>query len=180
MWREYTPDRHVLEHVIFPALKHRDDIRRLLFVGCDWYTERYPGQFADREFWTLEKDPAKARYGARRHVVDTLTNASGHFAPQSLDAVICNGVFGWGLDTPQETEDALAACFECLRPEGLLIIGWNDVEGHRPVALETLSNLERFEPYTLSPFPGPTYPTFSALNQIFSFYRRPASDPTER
>lgn len=179
MWREYTPDRHVLEHVIFSSLRQRDDMQRLLFVGCDWYTRRYPRHFADREFWTLEKLPEKARYGSDRHVVDTLANARSHFDAESIDVVICNGVLGWGLDTPEETEDALAACFECLRPGGLLIIGWADFDGRRPVPLDTLSNLKRFEPCTLAPFPGPTYPTFSDLNQIFAFYRRPEAPPVE-
>lgn len=178
MWREYTPDRHVLEQVIFACLKERDDMQRLLFVGCDWYTRRYPKQFGDREFWTLEKQREKARYGSYAHVIDTLANARSHFDAQSLDAVICNGVLGWGLDTPEETEDALAACFGCLRPGGLLIIGWADIDARRPVSLETLSSLKAVEPYTLPPFPGPTYPTFSDLNQIFAFYQRPTSAPS--
>lgn len=49
-----------------------------------------------------------------------------------------------------------------------------DVDGRRAVALETLDALRRFEPCTLAPFASSTYPTFSDLNLIFSFYRRPA------
>jgi hypothetical protein len=48
-WRHETPDRDVLEQVIFPALRDRADVRRILLVGCEWYTRHYPRAFGDRE-----------------------------------------------------------------------------------------------------------------------------------
>ena len=179
LWREYTPDRHVLEEVIFGALLERGDMRRLLFVGCDWYTRRYPEIFAAREFWTIDMQPDKARYGSRRHVVGNLTQLREHFEAGSLDAVICVGVLGWGLDGHEETERALDGCFECLRPGGLLILSWNEAGAHRATPLGALSSLRRFEPCTLPGFPAATYPTFSDLGSVFGFYRRPGTvEPT--
>ena len=175
MWREYTPDRHVLEEVIFPALLARSDMQCLLFVGCDWYTRRYPERFADREFWTIDMQPDKARYGAQRHVVGNLTQLREHFDAGSLDVIICGGVLGWGLDGHEETEQALDGCFESLRPGGLLILGWDEAGAHRPTPLDALSSLRRFEPCALEGFPAATYPTFSDLGHVFGFYRRPVA-----
>jgi hypothetical protein len=70
--------------------------------------------------------------GARRHIIAGLESIDAHIAPASLDLIICNGVFGWGLDD----RTALRA-FELLqRPatRGELIIGWNGVR-HRPLEL---------------------------------------------
>jgi SAM-dependent methyltransferase len=168
--REYVPDRHVLEDVIFPSLLERADVRRVLFVGCAWYTRRYPGVFEDREFWTLDVDPRQARHGAARHVVDSVTNMSAHFEPASLDAVICSGVIGFGLDAPEEADAAIRACFECLRPGGTFILGVDDCA---PFPLDALPSLTRFEPVVVPPFPAATYPTFSGINHTFCFYARP-------
>jgi SAM-dependent methyltransferase len=179
-WRHETPDRDVLEQVIFPALRERADMRRILFVGCDWYTRNYPRAFADRELWTIDVDPAKARYGAHRHVVDTVAKLDAHFLPASFDAVIFNGIFGYGVDDPGEAEAIVGQCFECLRPRGLFILGWDDEEGIRPVPPDTIAALRRFEPMTLPPFTGPSYATFGPVRHVFEFYARPADDERER
>ncbi len=92
-----THDRYLLEQVIFAELLARDDMQRLPFVGCDIYTAHYPRIFSGRTFITIDSDPAKARYGSVRHIVDTIAALERHVDPCSLDAVICNGVIGWGL-----------------------------------------------------------------------------------
>ncbi len=169
----YEHGRYLLEEVIFPALLSRDDLRSILFVGCDRATRRYPRLFADREFATIDADPAKARYGAQRHFVDSLVDVRAHFEPASLDVVICNGVFGWGLDSPDEIESAVSGCYECLRPGGIFIVGWNDLEPWRPVAFDSIEAFRRFAPFTLPPFPGPVYPTLGEMGHVYNFYLRP-------
>jgi SAM-dependent methyltransferase len=174
--RDQPHDRYLLERVIFPALSARAELQRILFVGCDRSTRHYPETFADREFVTIDVDPAKARYGAERHVVDSLVNLGDHFKPGRFDAVICNGVFGWGLDSAEEIDAAVRQCHKALRPGGLFIVGWNDVEPRRPPPLDTVPAFRRFESLALPPFPGPVYPTFTALRHVYAFYRRPAAD----
>jgi len=176
---DYEHGRYLLEEVIFPALLARPDLRRILFVGCDRYTRHYPRVFADRDFATIDADPAKARYGAERHIVDSLVGLPRHFEPGSLDAVICNGVFGWGLDAPEEIDAAVSHCHDCLRPGGILVVGWNDREPWRPAPFESLAAFRRFEPLTLPPFPGPVYPTLGEMRHVYNFYLRPAHDPGE-
>jgi SAM-dependent methyltransferase len=174
-WRHETPDREVLEQVIFPALRERADVRRILFVGCDWYTRHYPRAFGDRELWTIDVDPAKARYGAERHVVDTVAKLDAYFPPANFDAVIFNGILGYGIDDAGEAEVTVAQCFECLRPSGLFVLGWDDEEGVQ-VSPDAIAALRRFEPVTLPPFTAPSYPTFGSVRHVFEFYARPADD----
>jgi hypothetical protein len=175
-WRHDTPDRDVLEQVIFPALRERSDVRRILFVGCDWYTRASVRAFDDRELWTIDADPAKARYGAQRHVVDTVAKLDAHFAPATFDAVIFNGILGYGVNDPDEAEVTVGQCFGCLRPGGLFVLGWDDEEGVRPVYPHSIAALRRFEPVTLPPFTAPTYPTFGSVRHVFEFYARPAAN----
>jgi SAM-dependent methyltransferase len=175
-WRHETPDRDVLEQVIFPALREHTDINRILLVGCEWYTRHYPRAFGDGEVWTIDADPAKARYGAERHVVDTVANLGAHFPPATFDAVIFNGMLGCGVDDADDAEAAVAQCFDCLRPSGLFILGWDDEDGMRPVLPDEIAALTRFEPVTLPPFTAPSYPTFGSLRHVFEFYTRPTAD----
>ena len=36
-----TEDRRILEQTILPFFAARSEFRRVLFVGCDWYTNSY-------------------------------------------------------------------------------------------------------------------------------------------
>jgi SAM-dependent methyltransferase len=129
--------------------------------------------FADRRFATIDADAAKARYGGEPHVVDSLANLRSHFDSEAFDAVICNGVIGWGLDSREEIEAAVSQCHECLRPGGIFIVGWNDVEPRRPAPLDSIVAIGRFTPYALPPFPAPVYPTLGELRHVYNFYLRP-------
>ena len=169
---QYKPDRRILEDVVFPAVLADDEHRRVLFVGCAWYTRNYERHFRGREFWTIDVAPDMRRHGATRHVVGSMTTLTDHFAPESLDVVICNGVLGWGLNTLDDCEAAFGACATCLRPRGLLVLGWDDVDHARPVPFDTIPSLRSFEPFALPPFPSPRYPTFSAMHHTFGFFRR--------
>jgi SAM-dependent methyltransferase len=172
--REEHHGRSVLEDVVFPAVRAENDFRRILFVGVDFYTAHYPASFPDREFWTIDVLPERAAYGADKHVVGSITEE--HFTPDSLDVVICVGVLGWGVDTPQEAEKAMAQCFDILRPGGLLIVGWNDANGFRPpVPVDELAALRRFDRVAFGPFPAATYPTFDRLRLTLEFYEKPSA-----
>ena len=175
---QYKPDRRVLEDVIFPTLLAREDVRRVLFVGSAWYTRTYGNRFHDREFWTIDVDERVRKYGGERHIVASITTIAEHFDPESLDVVVCNGVVGFGLDSEDDCDRAFAGAYRCLRPGGLLIIGWDDADGCRPaVPLESLASLRAFQPYVLPPFPSWRYPTFSPLGHTFDFYARPRLEP---
>lgn len=134
-----TADRRVLEQQILPALAGDPAIARVVFVGCDWYTAHYERLLAGVSLHTLDPAPGRRRYGAARHHVAGLQQLDRLFAPASLDAIVCNGVYGWGLDARRDCEQAFRASARCLRPGGWFILGWNDVPAHDPVPLADLS-----------------------------------------
>lgn len=184
-----TPDRRVLETVILPAFASRPEVRRVLFVGCAEYTRDYEGHFAGRGFYTIDVDPARAPYGATapgRHLVDSVENAGRHFRPASLDLILINGVFGYGLDERDRAEAAVASCHDLLAGGGTLMIGWNDLPQCKPfdpVALNGMGRFVRVE------FPGLTavagvrrlregdYLVDDKYQHVFSFFEKPAQGP---
>ena len=116
----YTEDRRILEQRIFPYFLHRTSCKDILFVGCHWCTRGYNGLFQnEKNFWTLEVSPARAKYGATQHIIDKFENLTKHFAPESLDLILCNGVYDWGLSTGADAEVAFTGCVACLRPGGV-------------------------------------------------------------
>ena len=171
--RMRTPDREVLEHVILASYARRTDIRTVLFVGCDWYTRHYEQLFFGRAYWTMDPDPWKRRFGARRHLVAGLESLDQHFAPGSVDLIVCNGVFGWGLDNRADCEQAFLSCFDSLRESGHLVLGWNDLPERRPVPLESLASLGRFRPENFEALGGSRYLANPSNRHTYNFYAKP-------
>lgn len=169
-----TEDRRVLETVILPAFQQDPRLRTILFVGTAWYTDKYEKVFAGKTYWTIEIDPSLRRYGSRLHVTDSVTNLLAHFAPETFDLIICNGVLGWGLDDRAEVERAFSGCHDSLKPGGLLLLGWNDVEAHRPQPLETYDWVRAFRPYVFAPLGTNRYETGTINRHVYSFFVRPS------
>ena len=170
-----TPDREVLEQVILPAYANRRDIRIALFVGCDWYTRHYEKIFAGKTYWTIDPDRWKRRFGARRHHVIGMESIDAHFEPGSLDLIVCNGVFGWGLNERADVERAFDGCFSRLREGGHFVLGWNDLAERRPLALDSLVSLARFR---REPFPAlrsAHHVATPATAHTFDFYVKPGA-----
>ncbi|HEV2309373.1 MAG TPA: class I SAM-dependent methyltransferase [Acidimicrobiia bacterium] len=150
-WRRYhrrvsVADRLLLEQTILPAL--RADVERgpVLFVGVAWYTAGYPALFPPGGLVTVDADPGQARYGSERHHVVDVLRVGTLFSPRTFSAIVCNGVFGYGVDTEQAIVAALDAFRLVLEPGGALVVGWNDLEGRRPPELEPLARRSGFLP----------------------------------
>lgn len=168
-----TPDRAVLENVIFPYYQLSDEHRSLLFVGCDWYTTGYARRFALKSYATIDPDRARARYGAPRHAIAPMSLLGDHHPSASLDVVFCNGVIGFGLDDPAEADASFSAAFDALRPGGHFILGWNDVPRHRPFELSGIPALARFEPLVFAPLRTARHRVAHDIGHVFDFYRKP-------
>jgi SAM-dependent methyltransferase len=173
-------DRRVLEQIIFPYFLNDQACQNILFVGCDWYTKGYTAWFAGKNYWTIEVDPALRKFGADQHIVDSLQNVSCHFPRGTLDLIICNGVFGWGLDTPSDVEKAIGACYDALRDGGILVVGVDGVEERRPYALETSDALRAFAPYTFPPLDTADYLTDTPYRHRFLFFSKPRVSGDDR
>jgi hypothetical protein len=170
--RMKTADRAVLENIILPRFAQDARFQRALFVGCDWYTKGYSKLFAGREYWTLEPNPHRRKFGATRHVQDVGQNVVHHFTPASLDVVFMNGVFGFGLNDRQGTEETIAGMHECLREDGVLVFGWNDIPQNRPFPLDEIESLKRFRPFVFPPLGTAEERVAVANRHVFSFYAK--------
>jgi len=170
-----TDARRTLDRRILPVLAADDRLQLILFVGCEWYTWWYPVLFAHREFWTIERRPtASRRYGGRRAVNDDVRHIDRHFEAASFDAVICNGVFGWGIDSTTDAAAVVDQFRRVLKPDGLLVVGWTDADGRRPVNFTDPVRVPGFEPFVFEPLAASRHVTKNDLRHVFSFFRRRA------
>jgi SAM-dependent methyltransferase len=166
-----TADRLILENVIFPHYLSQPHVRDVLFVGCDRDTARYARDyFSDIRFVTLEPDPEQRKFGAVHHVEAPLEELGQHFATDTFDLIICNGVFGWGLDAPAACESAFDQCHTRLRSGGQLLLGWNDLRNRVPVPLDKIASLRRFRRHVFPPFGTWRYLTDTPYRHTFDFY----------
>ena len=172
----HTEDRRVLEQVILPEYARRADIARILFVGCAAYTQRYGDLFGAREYWTIDPVPRRSQYGGRHHIVDQLQNLGRHVQPAYFDLVICNGVLGWGLNTPAEAHQAFAACRTSLRAGGDLLLGWNDVAPRNRVLPDDIAALRQFDRVPFGPARTVRWVIDAPNRHVFDFYRKRASE----
>ena len=166
-------DRRVLEQIVLPHFIRDRECKDILFVGCDWYTQGYNAWFGEKNYWTVDVDPAMRKFGSKQHIVDGLQNISHYFQRETLDLIVCNGVFGWGLDDTTAVEQAVRGCHEALRPDGVLVIGVDGVQERRPYALEKSAALRTFEPYVFDPLQTSDYLTDTSYRHRFLFYRKP-------
>jgi SAM-dependent methyltransferase len=162
--------RKVLEQTIIPFYANRHDIKKVLFVGCDYYTSHYWKFFRSKEFWTIEPDRGKKVFGSKYHIVDKLENLHRHFEPDYFDLIICNGVYGWGLNSKEQCEIGFQNCYNYLRGGGELMLGWNDLPERGFVPLENIKSIAKFRHQPHSPFSSWRYHTGSPNRHVFDFY----------
>ena len=168
-----TEDRRVLEQIIFPGLVEDPTIGAGLFVGCGWYTKQYERLFSPRvDYWTIDPDPARRKFGAKQHVIAPLEELERHFPKDRFDLIICNGVYGWGLDERAVCESAFAQCHACLRDGGLFLLGWDDLPARTPVPPEELESLSLFTPWRFPALDSSRYRTDTPYRHTYAFYRK--------
>ncbi len=130
-----TLDRIALVSRILPAFAAEGG--RVLWIGCRRYTAAYPGrmQRAGVEFWTTDIAPEVEAWGAKgQHRTGDAREIDTVFADLTFDAVLCNGVLGYGVDSPEDQAATLRAMANVLRPGGRLLLGWNTDKIADPVA----------------------------------------------
>lgn len=173
--RHGARDRRILDERILPRLAGNQRFARVLFVGCDWYTEHVEDLFAarGREYATLEIDPGRARHGARRHIVGALKDLGRHFPAGTLDLIVCNGVIGWGLNDPGEIERSMAACVTALSSGGVLLLGWDDVPEKLPVPMARIQALDSMRACAPEGFEHPVIETGTYARHTFGFWQKP-------
>jgi SAM-dependent methyltransferase len=171
-----SPHRLPLEETIIPFFAGRAECQRILFVGCSLATLWYNKAFREKLYWTIDAAPQKARFGSGRHIVDRLKNLAKHFEGGYFDVIFMNGVIGWGLNDPKEADVSIHACYHCLKPEGKLVIGWNDIPERRPFLIDDLPALKQFKRWSFPPFQTWRFLIQDPTPYYFDFYGKPALD----
>jgi len=165
------PDRRLLSEVYLPTFAA--EAGTLLWVGCRKYTA---GDYAILEqaggtVWTTDIDPAAARWGRQgRHRTGDLCEADQLFRDIVFDAILCNGVLGYGVDSPDQQTRALRAMARILRPGGRLLLGWNTDKIDDPVAAGLTA--PEFEPTALH---GAARVRFDDVTHVYDHFHRAPS-----
>jgi hypothetical protein len=143
--------RKWLEQEVLPKLP-RLGFRRMLFVGTAPYTRHYERIVTDcGGVWiTSDVNPSAAVWGAKEHVVGPVEQINLWFPQRSFDAVILNGVFGFGVDSELQRNASLGAIAVILKQNGLLLLGWNPGVTVDPLNLEQMR--QGFRPASGLPF----------------------------
>ena len=132
-----NPGRIALVNEILPAYAACGG--RILWIGCRRYTKGY-GKLLERnggECWTVDIEIGHAKWGEKgRHLTGDLLAIDRLVAASSFDSVLCNGVFGFGVDTSSAQMAALRAMATILKPAGRLLLGWNTDRIEDPVNLD--------------------------------------------
>ncbi|MDF5713112.1 MAG: methyltransferase domain-containing protein [Rhizonema sp. NSF051] len=165
-------DRYILEQKIIPYFVDKQEFTKVLFVGCGSYTKHYEKWFRQKDYWTIDINPMKKIYGAKKHIVGSLGDLNLYFPENDLDLIICNGVFGWGLNEREEVEKAFTGCYKSLRKGGVLIIGWDDTPERKPFPLLSCEALSQLQPYFFPPLSTSQYVNLEdeAEKHKYNFY----------
>jgi hypothetical protein len=175
----HTEDRRVLEQVVFPYFLALPKMRRVLFVGCDWYTKHYERVFfPERDYWTIDVSPKARKFGGKQHVVGGLEELDKYFAPGSFDLIFCNGVYGFGLDEKDHCERAISLCWSRLRDGGFFVFGWNDIPARTPVSLDAIAALNLFQRLPVVTLGSWRYVTDTPYRHTYDFYCKEDALPT--
>ncbi|MBV9385100.1 MAG: methyltransferase domain-containing protein [Chroococcidiopsidaceae cyanobacterium CP_BM_ER_R8_30] len=168
------PDRHVLEDIIIPYFVKREEYNKILFVGCDWYTRAYKKYFKKKNYWTIEIDKEKRKYGAKKHISDSVEKLSDYVDHNYFDLIFCTGVFGHGMNSRETTEKAINQCFQCLREGGILVFSWNDIPERKPFSVtQECQSLKKFNSYFFTPLSSHQYTVNDEMRHTFVFYIKP-------
>lgn len=172
--RERRTDRYLLEEVIFPALITDPAVGSVLFVGTAPYTRDYERLFGDTAFTSIDVDAKQAAFGSSDHIIGSIVEIEDLVEADTFDALLMNGVIGFGLNELAQAEKAFEGVHRVLRPGGRLVLGWNEVAPYSPFSPEDIVALRKFLPEPLPPFTMARYPTYSPLRHVYDFYRKPS------
>ncbi len=157
-------DRRMLAEVYIPALAAEGGV--ILWVGCRAHTaDDYAVlEAGGGEVWTTDIDPEAERWGRPgRYRTGDVCVIDAVFGDKMFDAIVCNGVLGFGVDAPEQQTRALGAMARILRPGGRLLLGWNVGRIADPVEAGLTQPW-----FAAAPFAGqPARVTFSETTHVY-------------
>lgn len=171
-----SPDRIALEQSILPQLL-AGGFGRVLSVGVERYTAHYPALFARAgvELWTLDIEPYHARWGEPgRHLTGDVRALSSLFPPARFDAVVFNGIIGFGVNEAGDADQAIQEIGIVLKPGGWLIAGWNVDKEVDLMALPSTHRL--FRRWETGPLPS--HVAIAGTTHVYDHLVREAASPS--
>ncbi len=171
-WFLRTPDRRLLEGKIIPYFAGLRGVRRVLDIGCDWYTAGYPRLFPTQQYCSIDIDPEKAHFARGEHRVASLLELDQHMEAASVDLVIANGVFGWGVDGRADISLAMRQIERVLRADGCVVVGWNDTDERRPDPLAEILEAPGFAPFAIPNIKAASVVTDTAYRHTYHFFKK--------
>ena len=169
--REKFEDRDVLERIIFPYILTHHNPKSILDIGREDYQHFYNKYFKGRELWTLDFDPEREEFGADNHITDDVANLENHFKENKFDFILMNGVFGWGLNNEEKIEKTFSAIYKILKPNGIFILGWNDVPDLTPMPLKEIESLKKLKPFYFKPLKDDKFKTKTG-EHTYNFFQK--------
>ena len=170
-------DRRILETQILPWYASRTEFRHIVFTGNSWYTMGYRKLFPGCRWRVIEICPRSARrYGGEGCINASVADADQYLAPESVDLVLFSGVFGYGLDTREELEKALAGFHRCLRQGGEMLFSWDDIPEHMPFDPLTSPSFAKFERILFAPMHTDIVRASVPWNKTWIFLRKAGPD----
>jgi hypothetical protein len=168
--RIHSEERRILEETIIPYFAAREDIHKVLFVGCNPYTAHYVSLWPKKEYWTIDIDAKQRRFGAANHIVDSVENLMNHFEVGYFNLILLNGVIGFGVNTLAAAERTVNACAAALCEGGELLVGWNQSPPYNPVEADKLEALESFQPNLFPPLGDWRFVCYGDMLHTYDFY----------
>jgi hypothetical protein len=142
-------------------------------VGCAWYTKHYERTFfKSKNFWTIDPASEARRFGARQHIVAPLEQLGQYFPERYFDAIVCNGVYGFGLDGRAQCEAAIEQCYLRLATGGYFVFGWDDIPERDPVPQFCTTGFNKFEKLVFPTRGSWRYITDTAYRHTYDFYTK--------
>ena len=165
--------RRCMEYRIFPYFHANSDIQNILLVGVAECTRHYEDYFKDKKLvYTIDIDPEKAVSGIPgRHITDTVENIDKYFPDPTFDAVLMNGVYGWGMNDEASLIRSLEKVRKVLKKGGVLLFGWDKVPKYDPIDLDSKPYFKDFEKFRITGVERVELD--NKHHHIFDFYRKP-------
>ncbi|RZJ47368.1 MAG: methyltransferase domain-containing protein [Brevundimonas sp.] len=163
------PDRRLMADTWIPAFAGEGG--RILWVGCRAYTATDYAALETNgaEVWTTDIDPDAGRWGrAGRHRTGDICEIDTVFPDLVFDAILCNGVFGYGVDDAAAQQRAMTAMAAVLRPGGRLLLGWNTDKTSDPLTPEIMG--AAFQPTAFADQPSRV--RFDTVTHVYDSLRR--------
>lgn len=160
-------DRKWLADKFMPKLSALRN-QRILFVGCEYYTWENLKVFHESiDLVTVDYNEKSFLWGGKHHFIADIREIDCVLGTASFDMIVLNGVFGHGVNTTEDQSRTFKALRHIMKPEALLMVGWNHDLSQDPI--ELLVCQELFYRTNYEDLPKRT--CFSDSTHVFDFLK---------